>query len=220
MKSFVIFIISTLAAFVLLAGYSILASPSKTLVFLSPIAAKKTIDVSGFSLEQAPSQSLPAAITLLKGEVNWQSRVATQSSLLTQTSQIIQQGELVSTGKDGQLSLNFEKNGIITLAAESSLNVIQTQPEHFVVEQPLGSITYQNTSSSPISVRSLHLLIEQQTGSMTVAVDEDGVITATVAEGTVTAAFNDKNYNTQVVTLNKGEELTYDEATQTVDVNR
>src|SRR5690349_3462927 len=56
-----------------------------------------------FSTENAPSQTLKATVISSTGDVQWQSRTATESAPLTTS--ILQQGEQLSIGENGKVAL-------------------------------------------------------------------------------------------------------------------
>lgn len=167
-----------------------------------------------FSVEQAPSESKKGIIASMSGTVEWESRVATVPAQLT-TPIPVQQGESLTTVDDGQVSVNFSDIGSVTLAPKSKIEFIQTLPGNFVVNQSEGTIHYQKTGSTPIAIRSLHLLITM-TGTITVTVDKDtGIITVVVNNGSATVGFNDLQYISHVVNINSGQEYIFDDMQRT-----
>jgi len=187
----------------------ITATPKKT--------SQATSSESNFSLEKAPSTSLHGDITLLTGDVEWQSRIATEASQITQKQQI-QQGESIETGKTGNVSLAFP-NMLFELSTDTMLNIIQTLPTSIVLEQPTGKIKYQTTSSTPLSIRTSRILIESRKGSFSVAIDEDdGTVTISVEDGLVTTAYNDTDNFSTVEKIEADQVLTFDPSTRTSSV--
>ena len=175
---------------------------------------KITRESSKFSLEKAPSTSLHGDITTLTGEVQWQSRIATEASTITQK-QSIQQGESLMTGKTGKVSLAFP-DMLFNISSSTQLNVIQTLPTSIVLEQPAGKIDFQTTSSTPLSIRTSRILIKSDKGNFSVAIDEDdGMVTISVEDGLVTTAYNDTDNFSTVEKIEADQVLTFDPSTRT-----
>jgi hypothetical protein len=168
-----------------------------------------------FSLETAPTKSLVGQISSLSGKVAWQSRVA-PVAILIDTPIKLQQGEEVDTYENGSAGINFPKFGTISLSPNTQVNLIQTLPENFVIDQKQGTAVYVKTGETPVSVVSLDLLININSGESTVSIDKDTLeITVTVKTGSSTVAFNDADNSTNVVTIDNGNKYTFDENTKT-----
>lgn len=162
-----------------------------------------------FSLEQAPLQSLRGTITDLSGDIWWESRVATEPSQLTEKSMQIQQGEVISASSSGTLSVSFGQAGSVSLQKQSTVEVIQTLPTNLVFTQPMGDVTYLS-NSSPISVRSLNMIVHIDNGTMTVHVDANtGDITVKTVSGSATIAYNSPTFISKVWHIDQGEIFTY-----------
>lgn len=213
MKSAFIFIIFLISGFV---GTFLLIN-KKTSQEVTKPKIKISEEVSKFSLEKAPSTSLHADITLLTGEVKWQSRVATESSIIT-TKQQLYQGESLETGKTGKASLAFP-NMLFTLSQDTKLNIIQSLPTSIVLEQQAGEIAYQTTSSTLLGIRISPLLVETQGGEFLISIDEDdGTVTISVKSGIVTTAYNDSDAFSTVEKIEKGQTMTFDPSTRTSSI--
>jgi hypothetical protein len=205
MKSILLFLFFLLVGF----GATFLIVNKKTSKDIIQPAKKAVIQSSKFSLEKAPSESLHGDITLLTGEVKWQSRIATEGAKITEKQQI-QQGEALMTGDTGKISLAFP-NMLFTLAKNSQLNIIQSLPTSMVLEQTKGSVDYQTNSTTPLSIRISPLLIESTNGTFSATYDEDeGTVTISVTEGSVTTAYNDSTNYSTVETTTKGQEFIFD----------
>lgn len=171
-------------------------------------------EISKFSLERAPSTSLHGEITMLSGDVMWQSRIATEASAIT-LKQKIQQGESLETGKTGEVSVAFP-NMLFEISTDTKLNVIQALPASIVLEQPTGKIKYQTTSSTPLGIRISPVLIESKKGNFTISIDgDDGTVTLYVENGLVTAAYNDSDNISTLQKITEDEVFTFDPSTRT-----
>ncbi len=186
----------------------------KTIQEVSKPKVKISNEASKFSLEKAPSITLHGDITLLTGDVKWQSRIATEASTITFKQQV-QQGESLETGKTGKVSLAFP-NMLFTLSPNSKLNIVQTLPTSIVLEQQTGEIMYQTTSSTLLGVRVSPLLIESQGGEFSITIDEDdGTVKVSVKDGFVTVAYNDSNTISTVEKIEKEQVMTFDPSSRT-----
>ncbi|MCL4366819.1 hypothetical protein M1563_01475 [Patescibacteria group bacterium] len=146
-----------------------------------------------FSISYPPSLSLTGKVASMSGEIMWEGRTATQAALITGPVDL-EQGTMLQTGDNGQVSAEFANAVSISMLANSQVSFTQTLPNDFVVQQTSGQITYTKLAQIPVSVRVLHLLIDQAQGQVTVIVDPDhGLITVDVLTGQVLVAFNDTN---------------------------
>lgn len=210
MKNVVLFITFLLVGFVL-TFFLIYKNTSQKVI--TP-QVKISQEPSKFSLEDAPSTSLHGDITLLSGEVKWQSRTATESSIIT-LKQKVQQGESLETGKTGKVSVAFP-GMLFQLSPTTKLTIIQALPTSMVVEQPSGEIEYQASSSAVLGIRTSPILLESHGGNFSVAIDDgDGTVTISVTSGGVTAAYNDNDNVSTVQKIGKDEVLTFDPSTRT-----
>jgi hypothetical protein len=154
-----------------------------------------------FSIANAPGQSLVGTISSMSGSVAWQSRAADYLALINSPIKL-QQGETVSTYNNSKATLNFPTIGEITLSSGTQVNLIQTLPVNFVVEQQQGLATYNKNGNIPVSIRALDLLINLTEGNCTVSVDKNSSdISVAVNSGIITVAFNDTNNNTNILTI-------------------
>lgn len=171
-----------------------------------------------FSLSDAPADSMRATITYLSGDVTWQSRIATEASPLT-APQVLQQGEILTTGQSGTASLTFAGTCSITLSPETKLNLAQTLPANIVLEIPNGEITSDKKCSNSLSIRSMHLLLRQLEGTLKFTADDiEDTITTVMVSGSAQLAFNDTDNVSTVLTILKGQTLTYDDSTRTTEI--
>lgn len=204
MKYILLFLLSVLigfTSFVIYRKYSV--SHIKT----PPYRAKP------FSLDVPPAKSLKGQIESMTGDIEWQSRSATEPAKLTQKKPVLQ-GEEFWTKEDGTLNIRFENVVEITADANTHLNIVQTLPMNFVVLQDSGAAAYKKSpAAAPTSIRTLHVLTQLNDGEADVEVD-DTAITLTVKTGSVTVAYNDKKNISRVVTINGGNTYTFDDKTR------
>lgn len=167
-----------------------------------------------FSLETAPTDSLIGKIATLSGKVAWQSRVAPVAILISVPVEL-QQGEEVDTYEDGSATINFTQFGTISLSSNTQVNLIQTLPENFVINQKQGTAIYTKTGETPTSVVVLDLLVNINSGQNKILVNADTAkITINVITGSTTVAFNDTDNKTTVVLLNSGDEYSFNNNTK------
>lgn len=167
-----------------------------------------------FSLADAPSESLVGNITALSGNVLWLSRVATSPVTITKPQQI-QQGEELETG-NGEVTVQFPQDITIHIAKNSHAAVIQTLPANIVLQEKQGTIGYAGGSSTvPLSVRALDLLVSFSQAQATVVVDPAASQVVVYGEnGTVQAAYTDAKNKTHVVSIAKNEKLVFNSKTK------
>lgn len=170
-------------------------------------------EVSNFSLENAPTESLRGKITKLTGDVAWQSRVATEEAKVENLTEV-QQGERVVTGTDGSLAISFENAVNISISKNSDLDIVQTLPVNLVFLQNSGIVNYEKTGDSPVSVRSMHLIA---VGSKEINVNVDkekSLTTIKNVDGELKITFNDLNFNVKEITVTKGKTYVFNDKTR------
>lgn len=169
---------------------------------------------TSYSAEIAPSLSLRGQITTLSGDVSWQSRIATDAAKINQK-QTIQQGESLQTGDNGSVAVLFTDQAMISLFAKTQVDFVQTLPADLVLVLDKGSIDVQKTGGDPLTIRALHLLIDQKSGELGIVLDPDQQTVAINAnKGTATVAYNDVNLVSQVVTIPQGKQYYFDDQTR------
>lgn len=221
MKKVLLFLIPFLIALVAVVGYFKITQKlsSINVPSLPSVSFSDLVKLSRFSLEKAPSASLVGVIKSMEGEVMHEERLATESAKINIPIPI-QQGESLSTGVDGKIILTFEKAAELTISSETKVGIIQTLPADLVFSQSTGSVNYVKLANIPVSVRSYHLLIKND-GDITVSVDTDfpkPIITVIVNSGSVTVAYNDKENISQVLTVDEGQTLSFNDGTRKVVV--
>jgi len=171
-----------------------------------------------FSISPAPKESIVGTIASASGQILWQSRVADEPEA-TKEIKKIRQAELLATGKDGQATVVFSDDLNIKLDKESEIEFLQTLPLNFVFRQNKGEILYEKTGDIPLSVRSFHLLISIENGIVLISTDEKNheiIILAKSAKAKI--AYNDINYQTQIIKLNEGEKFTFNDDSRIGDL--
>lgn len=173
---------------------------------------------TAFSMEQAPLDSLRGTVTELTGIPYWESRTATEPVVLLKDISI-QQGEKIIASDSGSVSVSFAAAGSISLSPESEIEIIQTLPVNLVFSQKKGNVSYAVSGSSPVSVRSFHLLLNIPRGNVHVSVDDSTeTVTVNVIEGNATIAFNSLDYVSQTISITSGQTLYYSDVIRGVDV--
>lgn len=167
-----------------------------------------------FSIEKAPKNSVKGTIESLSGSVKWESRTATAPSEIIKPV-TIQQGEILETGEDGKVTIIFPDITSITLSSQSKISITQTLPANFVFDQKEGSVAYEKTGQTPISIRALHLLTTLNTGKLTLTIDKESAeITIVVKKGSATVGFNNLENISTVINIEEGEEFIYNDDTR------
>ncbi len=180
---------------------------------LPSITLNDVIKFSRFSLEKAPSLTLVGSITSMTGEVNYEQRLATESARIDKPVNV-QQGEILETGADGSLILNFKDTAEVAMNALTKVNIAQTLPADVVFVQTKGIAGYKKLSAVPVSVRALHLLIENG-GEIKVSInDKRPIITVVAINGAAQIAYNNLNNDTRLIGLNEGQTLTFNDGTR------
>lgn len=185
-------------------GILLIFSFEKAKKLLNVGELKSPTATSPFSLINAPSESLRGTITSLSGEVHWQSRIATIPAVITKPMQI-QQGEDLITGETGQATVVFADIVNIHIYPEAELDFIQTLPSNILINHNKGTAEYKNLNADSLSVRSQSLLIKINQGEIEISKNEaEPYIIVDVKEGSITTAYNDINYITQMTDVSSG----------------
>ncbi len=180
------------------------------------IVSQVTKQEANFNIANPPQESKIGTIVSMSGDIKWESRVATAPATII-TPVPIKQGERLVTGDQGNLVVNFEGIGSISVSPKSDVSFIQTLPADFVVNQTLGNVTYTQTGQTPISVRSYHLLIRLTSGSIEMSVDDKkSEVNLTSIKGETMVAFNNINNVSTVVALNAGKTYSFSDEQRTL----
>jgi hypothetical protein len=207
-KNIILFLLSVLTGIILIIGYERLIADKNVFHRNKPVANTQ------FSLERAPAKSLTGTISSFSGDVNWQSRTASQAAKLI-ASQTIQQGEEITTGVNGKITLEFPNIATISASANTDLNIIQTLPANIVIDQSKGFANYAADGTTPLSVRSLNLLTNITGGIVNISVDKNQhIVTVDVQKGSGTEGFNDSQNKSNVITIDEGSQFIYNADTK------
>jgi hypothetical protein len=170
-----------------------------------------------FSIATPPSQSLIGDITSVVGEVAWESRVATEPAMIGMNRKI-QQGEKLKTGP-GIVVVKFANVAELLIDNNAEIDFSQTLPTGFVFHQTEGTITYSRLGEVPLSVRAMHVLIDQELGEISLTVNTiDQIVTVSVITGSIRVGFNDPTLNTNVLDVHAGEKLIFYDDTREVEI--
>lgn len=181
------------------------------ILLYTKVTAPKELKPLQFSLEKAPKSSIKGTISKMSGNVEWTSRIATQGAKLTSPI-FIQQGEEIDTKEDGNITILFENTASISLFTNTKIYFAQTLPQSFVVEQKEGAARYNKTNNTPLAIRSLHLLTQQNDGLISVSINKDTkIVIVTTEKGSATLAYNDKEYQSNVITILEGKQAIFDD---------
>lgn len=210
---FFLFLVFFLIGVLITAGYGLIAtrtdSPIKNIINIPAL--------SGFSIENAPSQSIRGNILSMSGEVRWQSRVATEAAEIT-SSVILQQGEQIATGETGQVKIEFPGACLINIGSGAQIDFVQSLPVDLVMLQASGSANFVKTGDVPVTVRALHVLIKQNAGEMGVGVDQDNsLVNINIIRGSITVAFNDLQNVTKVLNFEANRRVSFNDLTRSFE---
>lgn len=184
----------------------------------TPESKPQQVTQSPFLLDTAPSQSLRGSILSSKGNIEWQSRTATEASVLTNPVSL-QQGEEVSTQEKASMTIQFPGVSTTQLNPQTHILFAQTLPDSFVVVQDKGEAVYTKLGANPVSIRSLHLLTKLNEGQVTISLDKTAlIVTLLVTKGSVTIAYNDRDNLSNVVTVKQGDKVMFDDEKRKVGV--
>lgn len=203
-------------------GYFKISQKISTITFptLPQVSLSEIIKISRFSLSKAPSKSLVGSISSMSGDIKFSDRLATESAILTNQLTEIQQGTALDTGDDGNISVKFTKDSSpaaeLKLLPNTSVGIIQTLPANIVFYQTKGIAEYKKLLNLPVSIRILHLLIDNG-GDIEVSLDKDyPIVTTKVLNESITVAYNNINNISRTWTAQKGEELIFNDTTRRV----
>ena len=161
-----------------------------------------------------PSLALQGTLDNLSGEVKKQERESQDWEKISSPSAILQ-GEQVKIGNLGKAKVTFTDQLKMTLDSNAEIWFVNLIPENFLLEQKDGIVIYENTK--PISLRIFNSLSFLEQGEFKMEVDgELGKFNLNVTSGSAKLSFVDKENETQVHRLVKGNQVKFDSATKTV----
>ncbi len=170
--------------------------------------------ISPFSVDTPPSESLSGTLATMSGIVLWESRSAT-NPVVIHAPQKLQQGESLLTAT-GSATIDFPGIVQAVLAKDTQMNIIQTLPASFVLQQTKGSAVFTIASGvTPVSLRAMDLLISTSSATISLTVDaKKAEVGVHVQEGSVHLAYEDTNFVTQLMTLQKGQTFYFNNNTK------
>lgn len=166
-----------------------------------------------------PVQALDGKVTKVTGEAEKQPRDQ-EEAVKVENELVIQEGEQITTNTRGAVSITFPSTLEISLQPQTVLSFLSTDPTHFLTRQDQGTTTYQTDEATvTLSVRALHGLFSISQGRATITVNPDKkVIIFTVQLGNGTVGYINKENKTQIVEVNAGYVLTFDDNNRLVRV--
>lgn len=175
---------------------------------------KKTIIKPTYPYQsKPPSQALEGILENISGEVTKQERDKEDWEKISSSSAIVQ-GEQIKIGKVGKARVVFSDQLNLTLGNNAQIWFVNTIAQQILLEQEDGLITYENTT--PFSLKIFNSLIYFEQGSYKMEVDSTlGRFNLNVSSGNAKLSFVDKENETQVHKLVKGNSVKYDSATKT-----
>lgn len=209
MKNIFLFCFALFVVFGLVIRYAVLQTPKH---MQSKIVENKNKTITEiYSTDQAPSKTMRANIASMSGQVQWQSRTATQPAALALVSPIqFQQGETIITPKKSSITLKFPNDSTAVLFPETHLYLFQTLPDNLVFNQSAGTVEYTNITSTALAVRSLSLLVQLNAATATISIEKNSpFITVHVKNGAVKAAFNDADQVSMVFDIPPGKTVEF-----------
>ena len=136
-------------------------------------------------------------ISKIQGEVKKQGREDEEFLPFTEKGNVIE-GESIATGKNGSSTLEFVEFANIEMRPNSEIGLSNLIPEQFLVIQRKGKVIYKSfVTEKPLSVRSLHLLV-QVSGVSQITTLTDGRISVEILSGQAKAAYVDLNNKTHL----------------------
>ncbi|MCR4330005.1 MAG: hypothetical protein NUV65_05695 [Candidatus Roizmanbacteria bacterium] len=168
-------------------------------------------EIISYSIKNPPSEALMGTMSSLIGEIQIETRDATEPAKL-KNAQSVMQGERVLSAEKGSVRITYGIDTTILLDNDTDVSFTQTLPISIVITQNKGTVTYsQNTDTFPLSVRVRNLLVRLVSGSVTISLeDSDPLIRVVVHGGSVKIAYNNNSFESQVNTLSKGDTMIFD----------
>lgn len=212
MRTLIVFIAAVLIGIISFALYNNLTQRP----VVQEIIEKPSLSGSPFSVLTPPLESLKAKVSSFTGKVKWQSRIATEAAEVKSLKEI-QQGEQIETKENGSLIVEFPNVWRINISPNSKLDFAQSLPANLVIAQKDGRAQYQKLGENILSVRAMHLLIEQISGDMVITIDKDSAqVFINVKKGSATLAYNDDQNVSQVIQVKTGQRLSFDDKTREI----
>ncbi len=211
MKYLFTFVIFLLIGIGIAFSYSLVTTPVS---HTPPFASPPTI-TSSFSIANPPKQSIQGTISAISGDVEVETRIATQPAKFTGMEPLVQ-GELVLTKTDGQANIEFPSSTSISLLKNTQVSIIQALQSSFVYSQDSGTATYHITGTYPVALIQNNLLLQLGNTSsvVTISVDND---TTSISQksGSGTIGYTDSTDTSQQVSLKAGQRFVFSQTNLT-----
>lgn len=164
-----------------------------------------------------PRDARIGKLSLFKGNVTKKPRDKEEFKA-AQVGEKILQGEKIATGKKSQAAVEFENLVKVDLGSDTEIGFNNLIPKHFLLSQSLGSATYELLQDeTPVSVRSLHVLLTIYSGKSEVVI-RDATITTTVLSGTAKFALVNLENKTHVWEIKKGQTALINDPQRRVEI--
>lgn len=150
-----------------------------------------------------PSDSIIGKVASVSGSVFYKKRIG--EDVVPLDKDFIYQGENLIASESGKITVDFSGT-TISLEPKTEVDIIQTLPYKFVFNQILGTAQY-----SSGSIRVKRLLVE---ATNTTKIEVKDALTKVTGSGKI--AYNDINYNSQVLDLVEGKTLTFNDTRRAV----
>lgn len=218
MKNIVLFSFSALIGVLVVSGIYLLTPQAQQKQNAQEIFSSSSPLL--FTAENPPNESLKGMMTALSGDIAWESRMATEPGKITAPVQL-QQGEKIKTGIDGRVSVEFASVVNLVVSSQTEIEITQTLLNAFVFRQIEGTVFYEKLGEIPLSIRTLHVLVEQESGGSTIFTDKENMfITITVKSGTIRVAYNDLNLKSRVIKISAGNRFDFNDETRVGKITR
>jgi hypothetical protein len=213
MKTFLLFDLTLLVGLLISFVYFKEKTPPSTISFTVPTPTQIPFD---FFPANPPKDSLIGEISSPSGEILWQSRTSTGAATLGQVTQI-KQGEKLVTKNNSQVTINFSPGIIIQEFSASDIEFIQTLTQNVVINQLSGRVSYNQTGTIPLSIRTLHLLVNVASPDLVITTNsENDLVYLDIYAGSVTLGYNNPDFQTITQTIPSGKRVVFHDLTRTL----
>ena len=126
-------------------------------------------------------------------------------------------GDDIKTGIDPNSTVSLSFNSInLLINSNTRLKFTNTSPDNFLITLNRGgSFDFETQSNQQFSVNGLHLLSQFNSANGSIEINNN-LITIELTQGSVTLAFNDTNYQTQIQTVSAPKKIIFNDITRAV----
>lgn len=164
-----------------------------------------------------PADALKGKLSLFKGDVKKKPRDKEEFKDVNVGEEILQ-GERIATGKKSQAIVEFPNFLRVNLGSDTEIGFNNLIPANFLISQSPGSVTYELLrDATPISVRSLHVLLTVYSGKSEVVVSDE-TITDKVLSGQAKLALVDLENKTHIWEIKEGQQALVNDAQRRVEI--